>query len=278
VHFNPEDVARVEGKAHKDYPKTHKPQDEPHVHFKEEDVKRKENKQHVDYPKTHMPKGSGMGTFGAEDGGGSASSRPGRVKVSKEDFFLHLKILILFFGLFLFGTWYTSKDPWEELNKPKAKTLQQLLQEEMEKALELVDPELPVDGNLQVPPEGGLNASGCSLFLSRSSVGRSGFGIFTTVDFQETDVVFAKSPTTMVVEGLELPLHAMVLKQHRHFGNVKVAANGIVATRPIEAGDELFLDLGEFDSVLHPFIMVPCTHWIQCKKIIKRQMISSKTS
>jgi hypothetical protein len=52
----------------------------------------------------------------------------------------------------------------------------------------------------------------------------------------------------MVVEDVELPLHAMILRQHPHFGNVKVTANGIVATRPIEAGEELFLDLRDFED------------------------------
>jgi len=99
-------------------------------------------------------------------------------------------------------------------------------------------------------PLGGMNASaGCALFLSRSSVGQSGYGIFTAVDFQENDLVFAKGPT-IVVEGVDLPVHAMVLRQHPYFGNVKVDANGIVvATRPIGAGEELFLNLGDFTVV-----------------------------
>lgn len=244
VQFKQEDVARVERKEHKDYPKTHLPE-KPHVRFNDEAMKRKENKEHVDFPKTHKTH-SGKPTH------------PGKVKVSKEDFLQHLKIMVGFLCIFAFGTWKTARDPYEHLKVTKPKSLQELYQERVDKMIQLEDPELPTDGSLQLPP-GGINSDGCELFLTESSIRKSGFGVFTTRAFEDGDVIFGQSGD-LSANGIDIPIHAMLLKQHPYFGNAKSTKNGIIAKRNIEVGEELFIDLNDMDddftdvyyNVLHP--------------------------
>ena len=160
--------------------------------------------------------------------------------------------------LFSFGVWYSSGDPWEEVNKPKPKSLQQLYQEDIQRQLQILEPELPTYGNIQLPPEG-INSNGCDLFLTDSAIPQSGFGVFSTRAFEGGDVIFGQSHV-LEVQGLDVPIHAMLLKQHPHFGNVQSTKSGIVAKRNIEVGEELFIDLNDMDQqfasiyfgVLHP--------------------------
>ena len=231
VHFSDEDIARKEGKEHIDYPKTHKPEERSHVHFKEEDVQRKENKSNVGYPKTRLkPK---------------KKLKAGKVRVSKEDFFQHLKIL---FGLALFlggGTYYSSLGPQKEPGAKKAKSLGDMLNELYEQQIALSEPELPINNRIQLP-RGGINSDGCFIFLTESSIPGSGFGVFTTKSFEEGELVIPTSKT-MDIGGMELPLYAMLMKQHPAYGNVKSTKQGTLATKAIEAGEELFIDFRDFD-------------------------------
>jgi hypothetical protein len=148
--------------------------------------------------------------------------------------------------LFSFGVWYSSGDPWEEVNKPKPKSLQQLYQEDIQRQLQILEPELPTYGNIQLPPEG-INSNGCDLFLTDSAIPQSGFGVFSTRAFEGGDVIFGQSHV-LEVQGLDVPIHAMLLKQHPHFGNVQSTKSGIVAKRNIEVGEELFIDLNDMDQ------------------------------
>jgi predicted RecA/RadA family phage recombinase len=245
VQFKPEDIARVEGNEHRDYPKTHLPVGKPHVRFNDEAMKRKENKEHVDFPKTHKKRSDNPG-------------KPGRVKIATKDFLLHLKLMVGFSCLFAFGTWKTAGDPYAYLKETKPKSLQEIYQDQIDKRIQLVKPELPYGGGLQLPAEG-INSDGCELFLTESSIPNSGFGVFTTRAFEDGDIIFGQS-IDLSVNGVDVPIHAMLLKQHPYFGNAKSTKNGIIAKRNIEVGEELFIDLNDMDqkfadiyySVLHP--------------------------
>ncbi len=255
VHFTDEDINRKEGKEHKDYHSadTHKP--EPlHVNFRDTDVKRKEGKGHRDYPKTHYEPHNGSWE--------TSMNGSTKVKVSKEDFILHMKmgaaLLILFFG----GTLYTSlgKDDEAAAAARKEKSIQQKIHEREQKELELIDPPYPVLNEqlirmTEVIDDHAytLNAD-CNFFLADSSV--SGLGVFTTKNIDEGEVVFPgmnvlsgtdQSPDFGGTNGIELPFHShlVLLKQHSMYGNViqgtsSQAGDGtITSKRNIRAGEEV---------------------------------------
>lgn len=272
VHFTEEDIKRVEGKKeHKDYHSadTHKP--EPlHVNFRETDIKRKEGKGHRDYPKTHY-----NNTNGYEPHNGSwETSLNGstKVKVSKEDFLLHLKmgatLMILFFG----GTFYSSlgrDDEAEAAARKKKKSIQEKIHEQEQKELELIDPPYPVLNEQLIRLTDAvddhaytLNAD-CNFFLADSSI--SGLGVFTTKSFEEGEIVFPsmnvlsgtdQSPDFEGTNGIELPFHAhlVLLKQHHIYGNVIQSSSSqggdgsITSKRSIRAGEELFVNFQDFNE------------------------------
>ena len=243
VHFKGEDVARVVGKEHKDYPKTNAPKQHK-VHFKGEDVARKAGKEHRDFPKTHRP-------------AGESALKSGKVKISKEDFLMHLKIMVGMTVLFFVGVYYSSGDPYDFDSVKKKSTLEvikELAKENAKKHTEFVEPSLP-----QSRFSSEDRVQECDLFLTESSIVESGLGIFSIVKFEEGNVVMAKGKT-MTVAGQEIESSAMLLKHHPYFSNVKATSNGIIATKTIEAGEELFINLNDMSesyteyyySTLHP--------------------------
>lgn len=240
VHFNKDDISRKEGKEHTKYPKTPKPEP-PRVHFEKNDISRKEGKEHIDYPKTRKLE----------------SSHPAKVKVSKEDFILHIKIgaaLILFF---LGGTAYFSMKPKkaESVTKPVSMMdeIAKMVQKELELDLLLVEPSYPnlSEQIIRLPSSSLKNHGSCNTFLADSSI--SGLGVFTTKSYEVGEEIVSIMEGNQVIDvgnGLVLPLSSIPMKQHSSYSNVienKNRKGSIEAKRPIEAGEELFMSFGDFD-------------------------------
>jgi hypothetical protein len=293
VHFREDDIARKEGKEHIDYPKTPAAcrQKEHHVTFTGDDIARKAGKEHIDYPKTYAADDSQNDARVRFTGDAIARKagkehvdnpktkykstkrsgqvvqeeefeHPAKVKVSKEDFFMHLKIfgfiILFFFGKMIYDNMRGSSGPKPPPVIPK-KGLMEKMQENALKELELVDPDLPQNNLIQFPSRNSTHGDGgsgndkkssiaCSIYLTGSSIPATGmnFGVFATKPFQEGDVIF-HSGKTLIVEGMELSVHAMLMKQHPLFGNVKwTKQNGIIAKRDIKAGEEMFIDFSDF--------------------------------
>lgn len=250
VHFNKDDISRKEGKEHVEYPKTPKPEP-PHVHFDEKDISRKEGKEHIDFPKTRKLK----------------SSHPAKVKVSKEDFILHIKIAVAVV-LFLFGgTAYFSMKPKKTESVKKKPSIMDEIAVMVQKELDLlVEPSYPnvSEQIIRLSSTSLKNHGDCRTFLADSSI--SGLGIFTTKSYEVGDEIATIIQGNQVIDlgnGLVLPLSLIPMKQHTSFGNVienKSLKGSIQAKRPIEAGEELFVAFDDFDpkykdiyySKLHP--------------------------
>ncbi len=279
VHFRDDDIARKEGKEHIDYPKEHAAcrTKEPRVKFAGEDIARKAGKEHVDFPKTPAaivaptkPKNKPIPIQEEEP-----IPHPAKVKISKEDFLLHLKIFGFFVACFLASIVYDfasgkaaerSKVPLEEA---KPKSFMAKLHEAERKKYELVDPDLPPNSVIYFPSRnasvngssdvdvgsGAIGNKGdvaCSIYLSGSSIPAIGknpnFGVFATKPFKEGDVVLPTGKT-LFVEGMELSVHVMPIKYHPFLGNVKwTKQNGVVAKREIKEGEEMFIDFNDFND------------------------------
>lgn len=307
VHFDEEDIARKEGKEHIDFPKTHAVcQDKntaPHVTFTGEDIARKAGKEHVDYPKTHAapaPVSDSVPDSSKDDSStvrfsGDAIARkegksnkkrnvhisqqgssPTKVKVSKEDFLLHVKIFGFIIMSFLIKVIYDHKKGYySQTTKNKKSTFRQELEKiekSLEKKVDLIDPELPQsifipsqtqnsrtdivndksNGSENKAEEEDTNGPPeCSLYLTRSSIpstDKSNFGVFATKSFQEGDVLF-HSGKSISMAGMDLSVHIMLMKQHPNLGNVKwTKQNGVVAKKDIKAGEEIFIDFRDFQD------------------------------
>ena len=239
---------------------------------------------------------------------------PAKVKISKEDFFLHLKILcfgiVMFFGSVLYSHLYLdsskSSASGSASSTSNKKSIMETLQERQAKELELMKPILPTnhwfgigssieskgaDADVDVDVGGGgseseekVDISGdCSIFLTESSIpvsssassSSSNYGLFTMKAFQEGDVIFTSSgsstafPVHVQVQAQEqvqeqvqgmleeelswswsLSPHVILLKQHPLFSNVKWTKQaGIVAKKDIQEGEELFLDMQDFNDM-----------------------------
>ena len=300
VHFNEEDIARKEGKEHIDYPKTHAVcQDKnaaPHVTFTGEDVARKAGKKHIDYPKTHAvptsvsdsskddsSKVRFSGDAIARKEGKSSKkksmlqqgSSPTKVKISKEDFLLHVKIFGFIIMAFLIKVIYDHKKGYYSQTtvqkKSKFREEMDMLEKKLKNEFELISPELPQ--SIFIPSETqnsridivkdnsnssetkaeeqDTNGPECSLYLTRSSIPsteKSNFGVFATKSFQEGDVLF-HSGKSVSVAGMDLSVHIMLMKQHPNLGNVKwTKQSGVMAKRDIKAGEEIFIDFHDFQN------------------------------
>ena len=90
VHFREGDIDRKIGKEHIDYPKTPSCK-ETRVRFAGDDIARKAGKKHVDNPKTKLKPRRTIPNKQEQE----PLEHPAKVKVSKEDFLLHLKIFII---------------------------------------------------------------------------------------------------------------------------------------------------------------------------------------
>ena len=232
---------------------------------------------------------------------------PAKVKISKEDFFLHLKMLcfgiVMFFGSVVYSHVYLdsskSSASGSASSASNKKSIMQTLQERQAKELELMKPILPtnhwfgigssieskgVDVDVDVGGGGSeseekVDISGdCSIFLTESSIpvssssssasaSSSNYGLFTMKAFQEGDVIFTSSGSSTAfpvqvqeqVQGMleedlswswSLSPHVILLKQHPLFSNVKWTKQaGIVAKKDIQEGEELFLDLQDFNDM-----------------------------
>lgn len=250
VHFTEEDINRKKGKEHNENyhsADTHMP--EPlHVNFTQEDIQRKEGKNHKDYPKTYAhvaksrtrPRPQSQSQSGYEPHNGSwETSLNGstKVKVSKEDFFLHLKIgcamLILFFGGTMIASYKfaNNQNAGADANAENGavatekKSVYDDILEREQNQLKLMEPPYPLlnEQLIRRTATGSstadhdhddddddraytLNAE-CNLFLADSSIpghGR-GLGVFTTKSFEEGEVVF---PGLGLGSGLEGGLEA----------------------------------------------------------------------
>ena len=190
--------------------------------------------------------------------------KPGTVRVSKEDFFLHLKILCFLVMVIFGGTMYNA---YNYIEKPvkKEKTMMEILQENEKKATEFVEPALPIS-QIRIPPVSNdlgdpiTNAENlCSLYLTESSIPEAGFGVFSTQEIHSGETIFPMSKSFKVTldedhEGssvdVEIPIHAMLLKYHPLLANAKVTKHrGIIAKETIQPGQELFLDLADFEHL-----------------------------
>eukprot|EP00554_Chaetoceros_debilis_P003831 CAMPEP_0194092252 /NCGR_PEP_ID=MMETSP0149-20130528/46041_1 /TAXON_ID=122233 /ORGANISM="Chaetoceros debilis, Strain MM31A-1" /LENGTH=537 /DNA_ID=CAMNT_0038777139 /DNA_START=121 /DNA_END=1734 /DNA_ORIENTATION=- len=239
VHFNKDDISWKEGKEHTTHSKTPKPEP-PHVHFDKNDISRKEVKEHIDYPKTRKLE----------------SSHPAKVKVSKEDFILHIKIgaaLILFF---VGGTAYFSTKSKKAESVAKSVSMMdeiaKMVQKELELDLLLVDPSYPnLSEQIIRLPSTSLKNGSCNTFLADSSI--AGLGLFTTKSYEVGEEIVSIMGGNQVIDlgdGLVLPLSSISMKQHSSYSNVienKNRKGSIEAKRPIEAGEELFMSFDDFD-------------------------------
>lgn len=240
VHFNEDDVSRKEGKGHIKLPETPKPEPR-HVHFDKTDISRKEGKGHIDYPKTRKLE----------------SSHPAKVKVSREDFILHIKIGTAVILFFLGGTVYFGMEPKEaeSVAKPVSamEEIAKMVQKELELDLLLVEPSYPnlSEQTIRLPSTSFKNHGSCNTFLADSSI--AGLGLFTTKSYEVGEEIFSIMEGNQVIDlghGLVLPLSLIPMKHHSSYSNVIENKNGkgsIEAKRPIEAGAELFVSFDDFD-------------------------------
>lgn len=248
VHIAQEDIARKEGKVHnKELDKLNgvKPQNvslaSAHVHFTEEDTKRKEGKEHnkaLDKLNVHAPPD--------HDDVNSL-----KVKVSKEDFMTHLKMLFAVSVLFFGGTYYSSTlTPTTDMKPNMQQSLNKVLNTLEQMAFAKIPPPIPKSW-IESPNRS--EEWNCDVLLAQSSIPNSMFGVFTKKDLKQGDEIFASGShaVSFLLDGVDVPLSLPLFKHHSVYANVKVDESlAIVATDTIQAGSELFINLN--DDSLNP--------------------------
>ena len=102
---------------------------------------------------------------------------------------------------------------------------------------------------------------GCSLYIADSSIPHSGFGIFSMKAVKEGEIIIPQSKSIEVHNDIRFSSYMMIIKQHGTYANVNGGVDGaaIVATKDIEAGEELFFKFDDYShdvkaayDVLHP--------------------------
>jgi hypothetical protein len=152
------------------------------------------------------------------------------------------------------------------------------------KEIVYVEPLLPENPIIRLSnnDESYNNGMGCTLYASDSSLSHNtGLGIFTMKAIKAGDV--AIPPTQKIkYQNIQVSPYLMMMKQHASLDNVIGGLDGtnIVATRDIEAGEEIFFKLQDYHNdfqsvyqVLHP--NDPTMKTFEKVDVLTQQMLDS---
>mmetsp|Transcript_7832 Transcript_7832/g.11865 ORF Transcript_7832/g.11865 Transcript_7832/m.11865 type:complete len:505 (+) Transcript_7832:137-1651(+) len=172
---------------------------------------------------------------------------PAKIKVRKEDVYCHVGASLVFLVVYLTSVYYSSVKKAE-----LTPSIFSDIEESLNKNIHLnsfVEPQLPVNQNIQVTSSINDNDTGCSLYIADSSMPNSGLGVFSMEPVEAGSVVVPQG-ATVHIHDVDMSPYIMLVKHHPTFSNVIGGTGGsaIVASKNIEEGEELFLNIEEYPT------------------------------
>jgi len=187
---------------------------------------------------------------------------PTKMKISKKDFFSHLIIVLLVVGIFI------SKLAFQDIrNAQRMKQQKDILDQvaAQHDNVEFEPPPIPQYPNHFKTKAASIqknNGLGCKIYLAQSSLpGGNGLGLFTATPFMEKEVIIPRMEEGMVNLKISHP-YLFIMKHHHVLANVKeynfdadASLPSLLASKPIEKGEELFFDLNDDTIIDAPSIL-----------------------
>lgn len=175
---------------------------------------------------------------------------PAKVKVRKEDVYCHLSFFIFSLVIYLASVAFMPK---KDISLQKPSIFSDLDNKVNPKPFgEIIDPHLKDEEEEIIRRVDNIeNYVVCSLYIAKSGIPNSGFGIFSTKDVAVGEVVIGES-SPFSISNVEVSPHLLYMKHHAEYNNVSGGIGGgtIVATKDIEAGEELFFNLDDYPKEL----------------------------
>ncbi len=164
----------------------------------------------------------------------------------KEDALCHVACFIGFLVIYFASVYFSSNTGGY---KPKPTAFSDILQN-LDKMLEIdADVPPPVPENELIQSSDGNNGLGCSLYVTDSSLPKSGLGIFTVKSFKEGEIIIPEN-AAIKVDDVDFNPYIVLMKQHSSYDNVQGGDTGsaIVASKDIQEGHELFFKFEDYSS------------------------------
>lgn len=165
----------------------------------------------------------------------------------KEDALCHIACFFGFLVIYFASVYFSSNNTGGY--KPKPSSLSEILQN-LDKILETDDDvPPPVPENELIQASDGNNGLGCTLYVTDSSLPKSGLGIFTMKSIKEGEIIVPES-AAIKVGNVDFNPYIMLMKQHSSYDNVQGGDSGsaIFASKDIQEGHELFFKFEDYSS------------------------------
>ncbi len=158
-----------------------------------------------------------------------------------------IAVLILYFASVLLS-------PKKDISLQKPSILSDIEDSLTSKSIgEIIDPRLSEEDEQIIKKEGGYTENDivCSLYIAKSAIPNSGFGIFSTEEISVGEIVLGES-TAFSINNIKVSPHLLYMKHHVEYNNISggIGGSAIVATKVIEAGEELYFNFDDYPQEL----------------------------